>query len=58
MPFQKAHGKPKANRKIYRTSVETASNSYRGGQGYESMGFEGEQRVVNCEWAERRESSD
>ncbi|KAF9781086.1 hypothetical protein BJ322DRAFT_1023203 [Thelephora terrestris] len=45
--------KPKTNVKTFRAARRGAAKSHRGGQGYEPLDFDGEQRKVNKGWAER-----
>jgi hypothetical protein len=56
-PTKNVKAKAKAKIRTYRNAAQVASKSHRGGQGFESTSFKGEQRVVNREWATRRKSS-
>ena len=38
---------PKMKVKVYRSEFKAMAGSTRGGQGYQSMGFVGEQRTLN-----------
>lgn len=43
----KTKTKPKTKVKTFRAALKRAAGPHRGGQGYQSMNFDGEQRIVN-----------